>query len=164
MLLRLTWPQQHWLILGVTRLLVAGPQLFPDPYTLFLDSGIGEAGKEEGLGLLKQNAEWGMPGGDGGSMSPILCDPQLVTDPLCASISLSGTSLLPLQRPGTEQAPLILPQTEGHLATNWLVLAVKTESILGCWRGLGKGTRWCALPQLWGLASRLGVRWAVCST
>lgn len=30
---------------------------------------------EGGLGLLKkQNLEWGMPGGDGGSMSLILCD------------------------------------------------------------------------------------------
>lgn len=35
---------------------------------------------EGGLGLLKkQNLEWGMPGGDGGSMSLILCDPQLIT-------------------------------------------------------------------------------------
>lgn len=61
---------------------------------------------EGGLGLLKkQNLEWGMPGGDRGSMSLILCDPQLVTNPLCASISLSGIRLLPLQRP--EQSRLL---------------------------------------------------------
>lgn len=62
---------------------------------------------EEGLGLLnKQNPEWGMPRGDGRNMSPILCDPQQVTDPLCASISLSGTSLLPLYK-GLEQSRLL---------------------------------------------------------